>query len=73
MRLRFYDKPVGTLTGDVFPRATAIDLSQLNLRNADFWNPPAPVTRQAVTDTTGSILTLQQWNQRNEAYWRRKS
>jgi hypothetical protein len=71
MRLRFYDKPCGTILGDVFPRATAMDLSQLNARNKAFWKPPAPVTR--TTDATGGVSTLQQLNAYNEAFWRSKS
>jgi hypothetical protein len=73
MRLRFRDKPCGTILGDVFPRATALDLSQLNLRNKAFWNPPAPVTRQPTTDATGKVTTLRQLNARNENFWRGKS
>jgi hypothetical protein len=69
MRLRFHDKPCGTILGDVFPRATAMDLSQLNLRNKAFWNPP--VTR--TTDASGAVTTLQQLNAYNEAFWRSKS
>lgn len=70
MRLRFYDKPCGTLTGDVLPRAADLDLSQLNLRNADFWNPPTAVAR--TTDATTTVTTLQQLNAHNENYWRQR-
>jgi hypothetical protein len=66
MRLRFRDKPCGTITGHVFPRATALDL---NLRNKAFWNPPA---RQAVTDSPGRVTTLAQLNAYNENLWRQR-
>lgn len=69
MRLRFYDRPCGTITGDVLPRAQAIDLRQLNLRNAGFWNPPVAVTR--TTDAPGRVTTLVQLNVYNENFWRR--
>jgi hypothetical protein len=72
MRFRWYDKPCGAIGGDVFPRATAMDLGQLNLRNRTLWNPPAPVTRQAVTDSPGRVTTLAQLNALNENFWRQR-